>query len=366
MIVFGVFVVSFLVPCFGFFSPLRYFHIHNQRNDLVASSKTRNEKLHSHPPVDDVLEMLNQYKAIHGNLLIPRNFVIPNEAPWPADFQQFKLGRKVSELRSQLKKNNESEIFQNFDKVGFIWNAKEFKLIRILRAAVTYKKVYHSTDVSPNFVVPTGDGEWDRDLWGFAFGKTLKNIAETGSYQRLQPYLQKIGFSVTPHNHQLQVTHDDIQSSLQTYYAQYGSYNISPFFVIAKNNTAYPASMRGKRLFLILEDLYKPFYAEIAAHGMTPNITLSPSLQALHRMGYHHILRPFRNDDLVDALTVYREHMDPHLHIPKTYLIPANDIRFSPACRGLPLGRVYHDIQQNISYSSIRERLTKKGLLKIN
>ncbi|OQR83215.1 hypothetical protein ACHHYP_14948 [Achlya hypogyna] len=45
------------------------------------------------------LAALLEYAAIHGNLLVPANFVVPDEAPWPRELWRYPIGAQATALR---------------------------------------------------------------------------------------------------------------------------------------------------------------------------------------------------------------------------------------------------------------------------
>lgn len=86
----------------------------------------------------DLLNILVLYKSIHGNCLIPSSYVIPNETPWPVSLHGWKLGQRISHIRSR----GDFKVFHEaLDDLGFpwdIWRDKEFQ--HILSALADYKK----------------------------------------------------------------------------------------------------------------------------------------------------------------------------------------------------------------------------------
>ena len=69
-----------------------------------------------------LLSALVVYKELHGDLLVPKAFVVPSEAPWPIDAWGAKLGDSVHNIR--LKGDyirHDPKRRQELDAKGFVW-----------------------------------------------------------------------------------------------------------------------------------------------------------------------------------------------------------------------------------------------------
>ena len=70
-----------------------------------------------------VLQALAVYKELHGDLEVPKAFVVPSEAPWPAEVWGLKLGHRVSDIRSSEQYVKDApERRAELDAMGFRWN----------------------------------------------------------------------------------------------------------------------------------------------------------------------------------------------------------------------------------------------------
>ena len=68
-------------------------------------------------------DALAVYKELHGNLEVPQAFVVPSEAPWPAEAWGLKLGSRVLNIRhSEQYIKDEPERRAELDAMGFRWN----------------------------------------------------------------------------------------------------------------------------------------------------------------------------------------------------------------------------------------------------
>ena len=72
-----------------------------------------------------VLQSLLAYKEVHGDLEVPKRFVVPSEAPWPEEAWGMKLGGRVNNIRSsqEMYVNDHPERRAELDALGFRWNS---------------------------------------------------------------------------------------------------------------------------------------------------------------------------------------------------------------------------------------------------
>ena len=67
-------------------------------------------------------DALAVYKELHGDLEVRKAFVVPSEAPWPAEAWGLKLGSRVDDIRHQeYYIKDEPERRAKLDAMGFRW-----------------------------------------------------------------------------------------------------------------------------------------------------------------------------------------------------------------------------------------------------
>jgi hypothetical protein len=74
-----------------------------------------------------VKSALTVYKNKHGNLLVPRNFEVPQSDPWPQETRGTKLGIAVKGIRGRdqfLKSESEPERRVWLESMGFVWQVR--------------------------------------------------------------------------------------------------------------------------------------------------------------------------------------------------------------------------------------------------
>jgi hypothetical protein len=64
------------------------------------------------------------YKEVHGDLEVPRAFVVPSEAPWPEEAWGVPLGSRVHTIRThEIYVKDHPERRAELDALGFRWSA---------------------------------------------------------------------------------------------------------------------------------------------------------------------------------------------------------------------------------------------------
>ena len=90
-----------------------------------------------------ILDSLQVYKELHGNLEVPREFAVPSEAPWPEDAWGIKLGSRVVTIRNQeCHVKDRPDRVAELNRMGFIWNINEEHWQRILDSLHAYKELH--------------------------------------------------------------------------------------------------------------------------------------------------------------------------------------------------------------------------------
>ena len=71
-----------------------------------------------------VLQSLQAYQEVHGDLEVLRPFVVPSKAPWPEEAWGMKLGKRVNNIRSlEHHVKDHPERRAELDALGFRWNS---------------------------------------------------------------------------------------------------------------------------------------------------------------------------------------------------------------------------------------------------
>ncbi|OQR85345.1 hypothetical protein THRCLA_23038 [Thraustotheca clavata] len=122
------------------------------------------------------LAALTTYKKLHGNLLIPNNFVVPtNDRQWPKDTWNIKLGLMVMNLRSR-QSNLTPKRRNALEKLGFVWSAYDRSWQDKVEALKVYKSIHSDVNVPLSFVVPADDPRWPKHLHNMPLGRLVRYL----------------------------------------------------------------------------------------------------------------------------------------------------------------------------------------------
>ena len=145
-----------------------------------------------------VLQSLVAYKKLHGDLEVPYRFVVPSEAPWPAEVWGLKLGSRVSNIRSQeifVKEHPERRA--ELDAMGFVWDGLERRWELVRDALGVYKELHGDLEVPYLFVVPSA-ATWPAEAWGLKLGSRVQKIRSQEYFVKEHPErraeLDEVGF----------------------------------------------------------------------------------------------------------------------------------------------------------------------------
>ncbi|OQR84709.1 Carboxyvinyl-carboxyphosphonate phosphorylmutase [Thraustotheca clavata] len=140
------------------------------------------------------LAALTTYKKLHGNLLIPKKFVVPtNDRQWPKDTWNITLGLLVTNLRSR-QSNLTLERRNGFERLGFVWNTFDRLWQDQIEALNVYKSIYSDVNVPLSFVVHTDDPRWPKHLHNVPLGRLVRYLRyDTNDEERIDK-LKSMGF----------------------------------------------------------------------------------------------------------------------------------------------------------------------------
>ena len=135
-------------------------------------------------PYSSAIEALRAYHSIHGDLVIPRRFVVPKTDEYPEEWHGVDLASAVYDMRWWQKhvKNNSDRV-QELNSIGFVWERLQPEYNLVLSALMTYSSLNNgSVMVHSKFVVPFGDESWPKATWGLPLGKCVHRIRVRGDY----------------------------------------------------------------------------------------------------------------------------------------------------------------------------------------
>jgi hypothetical protein len=142
-----------------------------------------------------VFKALSDYKAVHGNVIVPQNFVVPRgDAAYSENAWGLKLGINLLHIRV------DGCYFDHRDRlealgVSFEVNRYDVRGFDVVYSALeAYKSVHGDLLVPQKFVVPHGDVNYPPDTWGMKLGTTVQSIRSGVAHKQHRVKLEELGF----------------------------------------------------------------------------------------------------------------------------------------------------------------------------
>ncbi|KAF0685959.1 Aste57867_22211 [Aphanomyces stellatus] len=133
-------------------------------------------------PVDEEWEMrvqaLTIYASLHGDMLVPGKFIVPESEPWPESMHGLTLGRVVRNLRRTFANVPETRRCR-LATLGFVWKCTDHQWDMKKQALETFKQVHGNLLVPQTFDVPANDPQWPKAVWGYRLGRAVDKLRET-------------------------------------------------------------------------------------------------------------------------------------------------------------------------------------------
>jgi hypothetical protein len=129
-----------------------------------------------------VLPALTAYRDAHGDLNVPRPFVVPSEEPWPEESWGLKLGKVTNAIRSAgAYTRTNPERLQQLEDMGFVFDDHERRWEETKSALKLYHEKHGHMNVPQSFVVPC-EGSWPEDMWDKRLGRDVDNMRSHNIY----------------------------------------------------------------------------------------------------------------------------------------------------------------------------------------
>lgn len=144
-----------------------------------------------------VFEALKAYQTVHGDLLVPRNFVVPQgDDRYPDDTWGKNLGKIVQHIRNKggFPEHRQAliDLGINFEvEKNDCWNF----LTQIYPSLKAYKVIHGDLLVPESYEVPQDDKRYHVDTWGMKLGISVKNIRIGGDYIQYKERLTALGLN---------------------------------------------------------------------------------------------------------------------------------------------------------------------------
>ena len=336
----------------------------NQRAPLATDLNPTQRSLGLDLPYSSALRALQAYHEDHGDLVIPRRYVVPIDADtYPPEWRGVYLARTVYNMRWwQRNVKQRPERVAQLNRLGFVWQRLQPEWNLVLEALITYSSLNGDVMVPFNFVVPE-NSDWPKATWKIPLGSCVHRMRLRHDFLRgpsagsRRDQLDGLGFvwDVSEHKFRLFFTALRYYAKLETNGAT-GLLKVPNKFVVPKNDLRWPEELWGyplgdKCVAVRQKQLYVKNNNERKA--------------ALESIGF-----PWNgNADLgwlrvVHAAAIYSRLHERNLDVPLLFMVPKppskeamvdadgyeNDWPWPEYLWGLPLGQRLKDIRVKGAY----------------
>lgn len=148
-------------------------------------------------PYESAMDALRAYHRLHGDLAIPRRYVVPPTKEFPTQWHNAPLASTVYNMKwwSRHVKSKPDRVHQ-LNCLSFIWERLQPEWNLVLEALVTFRQLYGHLRVPPSFVVPE-DGvivgndsnneapsSWPVATWGIKLGNSVYRMRTRSDFLR--------------------------------------------------------------------------------------------------------------------------------------------------------------------------------------
>jgi hypothetical protein len=152
------------------------------------------ELQHASHDFERVFKALSDYKAVHGDVVVPQSFVVPRDAAYSKNTWGLKLGRNLQCIRVR---GDYSEHRDRLKALGVNFEVKKIDVRGfdvIYSALEAYKAVHCDLLVPQKFVVPQDDANYPPETWGMKLGRNVSTVRNNGTYSEHRVKLEELGF----------------------------------------------------------------------------------------------------------------------------------------------------------------------------
>ncbi|EQC25065.1 hypothetical protein SDRG_17057 [Saprolegnia diclina VS20] len=279
------------------------------------------------------LEALVSYKNLHGNLLVVRNFIVPDTDPqWPKDAWGLKLGLVVARLRKQGRDNCPAPRRTALDAIGFVWDWYDDLWNARMAALTRYKELHGDVLVPHSFVIPENDPNWPKEMGGNRLGVAVVTIRQNrqGCPPERKLQLDAMGFVWDCSENTWSIR----MAALTRYKELYGHVLVPGPFVVPTEPGVWPEDLWHHRLGTTVNTIRQ-------SRAICP-----PEREAeLDAMGFVWHFYEENWNFRIQVLTKYKEiHGD--VAVRYSYMVPSNDARWPTEFWGTKLGYIVTNLRE--------------------
>lgn len=135
------------------------------------------------------IKALRSYKKSHGDLVMPRRFIVPDGSPdYPVEWYGGDLSSTVYDMKWwQRHVKRHPDRVSELNELGFVWERLQPEWNIFLEALITYYNLCGDVLVPATFTVPHNDNRWPMATWGIHLGNCVHRIRSRHDFIRHHP-----------------------------------------------------------------------------------------------------------------------------------------------------------------------------------
>ena len=156
---------------------------------------------------ESALGVLRSYHSVHGDLVVPRRYVVPADDRFPQAWHGVLLACTVYNMKWwQEHVKQKPERVSQLNELGFVWERLQSEWNLVLEALVTFSLLHGHVLVPCKFVVPR-TSDWSKATWGIPLGDCVYRIRARNDFLRSsyaaarRDQLDGLGFVWDVHEH---------------------------------------------------------------------------------------------------------------------------------------------------------------------
>ena len=144
--------------------------------DSTLSSSRRADAMDIPYPI--TFAALLKYRTIHGDLVVPRRYIVPMNQGYPDEWVGLDLAATVYTMKWWKKniRTEEAKRVSELNNLGFVWERLQPEWNIVLEALITYHALHGHVMVPNKFVIPYGSSQWPKGTWGVPLGNCVYRI----------------------------------------------------------------------------------------------------------------------------------------------------------------------------------------------
>lgn len=299
---------------------------------------------------------LQSYKEKHGNVFVPRDFIIPSDnIEWPRQTWGLKLGKLNLKILFGMKYMTEKK---ELSSLGYDYSSQRLfrsNGVALVKVAIErYFQLFGDIHVPIKFKVPDENSEWPESVWGMKLGIIVESMRANHKFKALLEELKAIGYNFSKLMIQSKprlYSEELIKAAILRYNEINGNLVMTREVCIEDESKDYPKEMWNMPLGHIVHRMrLKGDREKLKEKLENMGVLLTRAEIGVH--GYSTVLL---------ALQTYKS-IYGHISITNSFVVPENDPKWPEKLWGIKLGIWMSEIKCGVTYTVHRENFVKMGV----